>query len=508
MAGGGCGTEGRRRRIGVALALAAVAVLAIAGPASAAPGVPAPPTVVFEENFENVADTTMAEFLTAYTGPAPLAMTYTADPAWVSGPACNGLIGSFNSGAGATGCAAGTYNTFVRPIYLALGGGAGVGEDNQGMSDVTVSGFPAPSTPAATLQTAAPIPLPSTNRFINFSLDVGVVTCGGAHPLLRFFLLDGVTEIPATQTAVDPCTDPRGAPVASVRVGSYPSDTSILVSSGAIGLKLTNDQTSGSGNDYAIDNVRMLDASPQLDKAFGAAQATVGDRVRLTFTITNTTDLAQKPGWSFTDTLPAGMSVAAGPNVATTCTNGAVSPAGQTITVVGDLDTGQASCTASVDVVLTRAGNLSNGAANVKTTGLNPPGPPATITSKKPKLKTTQTISKRKLKPGQKTTLRPKVTNTSNATLRKVKVCQKLPPGLSFAGGKPKLKKEGDKYCHTFKSLDPGESASLRIKARAAAGSCGPLNARATGTSSNAAGSSVRERLQISCPLVAGGVTG
>ncbi len=507
MTGSGRGTEGRRRRIGVAVALAAVAVLAIAGPASAAPGVPAPPTVVFEENFENVDDPVLAQFLNTYTGPAPLAMTYTADSTWIDAPLCNGTIASWNSTPNAT-CASGTFNSFVRPIVLGLGGGAGVGEDNQAMGDVT-AGVGSAATPAATMQTVGQIPLPSTNRFITFSVDVGVVSCSAPDdPLLRWFLLDGPSEIPATNAAVNPCTDPRGAAVGSVRVGTYPSDSSILVSASQIGLKLTNDQTGGSGNDYAIDNVRMLDASPQLDKAFGAAQATVGDRVRLTFTITNTTDLAQKPGWSFTDTLPAGMSVAAGPNVATTCTNGAVSPAGQTITVVGDLDTGQASCTASVDVVLTRAGNLSNGAANVKTTGLNPPGPPATITSKKPKLKTTQTISKRKLKPGQKTTLRPKVTNTSNATLRKVKVCQKLPPGLSFAGGKPKLKKQGGKYCHTFKSLDPGESASLRIKARAAAGSCGPLNARATGTSSNAAGSSVRERLQISCPLVAGGVTG
>src|SRR5690606_20717949 len=93
----------------------------------------------------------------------------------------------------------------------------------------------------------------------------------------------------------------------------------------------------------------------------------------LTFTITNTTDLAAKEGWSFSDTLPAGMTVAAA--ATTDCPEGivgAVIGAGE-ITVSGDLDTGMASCTVSVPVTAATAGSYVNGPDNVTTTGLDAP---------------------------------------------------------------------------------------------------------------------------------------
>ncbi|MFT7837113.1 hypothetical protein Q5530_13285 [Saccharothrix sp. BKS2] len=59
--------------------------------ATAEPGVPQAPVVVFAEDFENGQGTTPA-LLTAYTGLPPVNQTYDADPAWLT--ACNGWLAS------------------------------------------------------------------------------------------------------------------------------------------------------------------------------------------------------------------------------------------------------------------------------------------------------------------------------------------------------------------------------------------------------------------------------
>jgi uncharacterized repeat protein (TIGR01451 family) len=164
--------------------------------------------------------------------------------------------------------------------------------------------------------------------------------------------------------------------VNGVRVGSYASDTSILFAGSSLGVKLTNDQTSGSGNDYAVDNLRVLDATPQLDKDFDSPTIR-GQPTTLTFTITNTSDLAEKEGWSFTDNLPAGLTVADQPNVTSDCTNSQVGfqPNDTSITVAGDLDAGEELCEITVDVVSPTPGSFQNCAANITAlVGLDPPG--------------------------------------------------------------------------------------------------------------------------------------
>lgn len=373
----------RRGFLRVWIAAALLLALSVSGMPAAAqgsPGTPQPPVVVSIEEFENVSTPAVAVFLDDYTGPPPLSMTYTADPAWISGPACNGLIASFNSGPGTTGCPASKYDTFIRPVAQALGNEFGGGDDNQAMADATVTGFPAPPTPAPTLQTVSPVLLPSPNRFIAFSIDVGVTECttAPANPLLRFFLVDGMTEISVNDAAINPCTAPGGTTVpGGIRIGTFSTDGSILFAGSSIGVKLTNDQTSGKGNDYAVDNIRLLDATPQLDKAFATDFVEVGTPVALTFTITNTAELAAKEGWSFQDALPAGLSVADPTNAMTDCTNGVVTaaPGGGTIAVSGDLETGQAFCTTSVDVTSADPVSYENGPDDVfDLVGLDPPG--------------------------------------------------------------------------------------------------------------------------------------
>lgn len=427
-------TRGGRRGLLVAAATAALALTpgtTMAAPG--APGVPSAPAVLFTEDFEHVADPAVGQSLATYTGAAPTAMTYTAHPRWLNTAECNGLIGSYNSTTGPSGCSAGVYNSYVRPIARAMGTVLGGGDDNQVMADVTSGGSAAPATPAATLQTVSSLTLPPGKRFVTFSVDAGAMACHVAHPLLRFFLMDGTTPVPMSDAAVDACTDPRGAVVDGVRVGRYASDRALLVSGGSIGVKLTNDQTNGTGNDYAVDNIRVLDATPQLDKAFSPARIPEQGTSTLTFTITNTSELAAKPGWSFTDALPTGVRVASPSAASTTCAGAAVTAAagGTSIAVTGDLQTGQASCTVSVDVTAAEDGTYVNGPSNITPDGVDPPGVAELEVFEQTTLRVTKTASRASdYVPGGPLTYTVTVTNDGPTPARDARVADDLPSAL------------------------------------------------------------------------------
>ena len=152
------------------------------------------------------------------------------------------------------------------------------------------------------------------------------------------------------------------------------SPGALLFSGTSVGFVLHNDQTGSMGNDSSIDNAQIIDVTPQLDKAFSPASIQLGQVSRLTMTITNTTDLLRKQGWSFTDNLPAGLVVEG--NASTTCpgTNVQAAAGGSTVTVSnGDLAQGAAFCEVSLDVRPTATGSFTNGPSNLSLIGLNQP---------------------------------------------------------------------------------------------------------------------------------------
>ena len=142
------------------------------------------------------------------------------------------------------------------------------------------------------------------------------------------------------------------------------------------------------GNDLAFDTPTIIDVTPKLDKQISADGSAVGtsatstgvnDTATLTFTVTNAYSdpqaaspsvLDAKLGWSFTDTLPTGMTVASVPTQDPTdgCSfNGApatvdTSTAG-VITLTGDLVQGQQFCTIKVDVKVSDPGTYVNGSS-------------------------------------------------------------------------------------------------------------------------------------------------
>src|SRR5882672_6943693 len=188
-----------------------------------------------------------------------------------------------------------------------------------------------------------------------------------------FFLLDGSTAIPTFSSPIEPCVNPPTR-INGVPVGTYTSNGPVLFSGSSMGLRLVNGQGGAQGNDFAIDNIRVLDVTPQLDKSFSAATVAQHGAVTLTYTITNTTERAVKNGWSFTDTLPAGL-VANPASATTNCPGSTATATSGAVSVAGNLAADQASCTASVQVSAANPGTYTNCAANITASvGISLPG--------------------------------------------------------------------------------------------------------------------------------------
>ncbi len=369
--------------------------------AMAAPRIPVAPVIVWSEDFENPQTppiTTEGRDLLAYQGADPAGQTYTADPLYrMSANQCNGIVTSFSQAPGSTVMIAacsdhGNWNNLQQMAEVAgryQGQSAAAARNNHVMAMLTANGtFPAG---AIAFRTATNIAQSASSRFLTARTDVVATFCssGFVAPLLRFSLInDAGTELPISTNAINPCvggqsfnTTPIGIAGTQTAVAQTVTSPGALLFSGtSVGFVLHNDQTSSMGNDSSIDNAQIIDVTPQLDKAFSPASIQLGQVSRLTMTITNTTDLLRKRGWSFTDNLPAGLVVEG--NASTTCPGATVQAAagGSTVPVSnGHLAEGAAFCEVSLDVRPTATGSFTNGASNLSLIGLNQPASPAVL---------------------------------------------------------------------------------------------------------------------------------
>ncbi len=381
-----------RRSLRVGAAFAVIAAVGFAGvapanaltqaitPAKPKAAAPADPKVLFTEDFENTG--TEPVRLDAYEGKTH---TYSADPAWLKG--CNGWVASWQAPADAAtpiaDCNGANWWTFSRGLSYSLGALHGSAETNHGVSAYT-SGDPGAD--KVQFETEQPVALPTKGRYVTFSVDAAENSCFANHAQLKFYLLDGGNAIPTFTTPINPCTDPNAQIVPSpantatsgtsaTRAGTYAGNKAVLFDGDQLGIRLVNGQASGGGNDAAFDNIRVLDVTPKLSKAFAPATVAVGEVSRLTFTITNTSELAEKAGWTFTDSLPDGLEIPGDGGFSSSCVPFSfhVDNVEDTWTVNGRLAAGQASCEASVNVVSSKAGTYENCAENVKATGLDAP---------------------------------------------------------------------------------------------------------------------------------------
>lgn len=399
--------------------------------AEAAAGVTEAPTAVFTEDFEhnmtNLANGaksyTTANLASQYVGAA--GQTYTGSTQWIEGNRCNGVVLSYNNSLApawastpsltnkcSTVAGVQSYNG-IRTLARALGVVTGRGDNehivsgytecqltatgNTGTCDVIGSG----PTNGIMFQTTSSIPV-TPNRYYTFSVDTVYGNCANpastttqtSDPQYQFQLVDGgglVTNVGGILNGCRPGASRQtvtvNRPLAvgttttmTAYVQSLRASSAFQYAGNSLGIRMYNASGVTNGNDGGFDNIRLLDVTPSLDKSFAPSVITRGSASRLTFTVTNTTDLLAKSDWNFTDSLPAGLVVAQTPNVGGTCVQvtGAAfvrtaAPGGTSISITGgDLAVGQASCTITVDVTSAADGVYVNGPANV-TTSLNPP---------------------------------------------------------------------------------------------------------------------------------------
>jgi uncharacterized repeat protein (TIGR01451 family) len=389
----------RSRRLRIAASIGALALtlstlsataLLTTQTANAAPGTPGTPqanSTLYTEGFENGTGTTPL-LLTNYVGAS--GQQYTADPSWLTG--CNGQVISFNS-VGSGNCAVSTNADHNRQLAYALGQYTGVTPTTNHVVSAYTENNPGAG---VEFQTVGNIPLASaTGRFLTFSVDTAAQNCQVSAPQYQFSFLNASGDATPVGGVINACTSTQtitspavgGLAAQAANVGTYTSNGSVLLSGASVGIRMVNTNPSGGGNDAAFDNIRVLDVTPQLDKSFSPAVVPTGGTSTLTFTITNTSELAAKNGWSFTDALPAGLTVAGGTAAATTCSAGVVTAAAgaTSVGVTGNLNAGQASCTVTVPVTSSTTGTYTNGPGNVTPNGLNEPGT-TTVTFESPAL--------------------------------------------------------------------------------------------------------------------------
>ncbi|MBF5003152.1 DUF7933 domain-containing protein [Diaphorobacter caeni] len=285
----------------------------------------------------------------------------------------------------------------------------------------------APQTPFnVVLETVKPIPVPEGGRFVTFSVATAAMGCAGPgkdprtfNPQFNFNLIDVQTNstIELTPVAVDPCTQGTnfdgaqlpypasgyGGNLSGVYAGQFYANASHRLAGSFVKLQVTSENSNGDSNDGAFDNLLLVDVTPQLDKSYSSGTLERAQTAKLTFTITNTCSedgtsgttckLLEASGWSFSDTLPAGLIFASPANQQTTCgapTAVALSGNNGLNVTAGSIGAGVASCTVSVDVALDPsvvipsggldmtnspviAGGPSSGPGIVATSFLNPP---------------------------------------------------------------------------------------------------------------------------------------
>ena len=387
----------KRSLLALAFALAAACQVTPAF-AQTSPPAPQPGTPVWLEDFSTGTPTASlagpgpAIALSAYHTDAsnPLgSWIYYSDPSWTpTANECNGWILNSNStippNAQDAGCgiiAGETKNGtdqnawfFLKAMADVLGAERGLapGKNNvlASMTNRSDNGLN-PGTDAIQLRANSVTEVTEGHYYIA-SAYFAAVHCHSENTSwtdpLEFLTLTVSGAAVSSALGVDPCTAGEardvGAGNTEVIVHVAQVDSSAwLAPTGAteVGLQVSNTIRQTVGNDQAIDLLQIIDVTPQLSESFDEADVPVNGTTTLTFTITNTTDYLAKPGWSFDETLPPGLTIVGTPT--TTCPSGNITSTGPTsFNVEGDLEAGAAnsSCTVSVEVTSTAPGTFIN----------------------------------------------------------------------------------------------------------------------------------------------------
>ncbi len=127
-------------------------------------------------------------------------------------------------------------------------------------------------------------------------------------------------------------------------------------------VNTTGDLTSAFGNSGTASDTLIGFDAPAFSKVFAPSTVAINTPSTLTFTIDNSANPVDATTLDFTDNLPANMTVATPGNATTTCTGGTLTATdgSNTISYTGGTASSASSCTVSVDVVVSQAGDFVN----------------------------------------------------------------------------------------------------------------------------------------------------
>jgi CSLREA domain-containing protein len=136
------------------------------------------------------------------------------------------------------------------------------------------------------------------------------------------------------------------------------------------------------GTGATSNTATLIVASPaNVTKSFGAARIPLNGTTSLTINISNPNTNVTLNGLAFTDTLPAGLVIAATPNLNNTCGGTATAAAGSSsLSLSGGTLASSASCAVTVNVTGTTAGDKNNSVQVTSTEGGTSATASATVT--------------------------------------------------------------------------------------------------------------------------------
>jgi mucin-19 len=261
--------------------------------------------------------------------------------------------------------------------------------------------------------------------------------------------------LPAGVTLSGSALSPQCGGVVSYSGGNTVSLTGGTLAAGVASCSVTATVTAAAGGSFlnnsanisglgggltaaGVNALLTVKPAPALTKAFSPSSIAAGFTSTVNFTITNGVGNPDQSGLSFTDTLPAGVTLNAAP-AASQCGGTVTGTAGSNVITLsgGVLSAGTGSCTVSAVVISSVAGSYNNVSANISglSGGLVAGGVNATLTVSTGNPNLTKNFSPAAIGVGLTSTLTFTVTNASGNPIQSgLGFKDTLRSGLSFSG--------------------------------------------------------------------------
>ena len=244
-----------------------------------------------------------------------------------------------------------------------------------------------------------------------------------------------------------------------------------------------------------------------MTKTASTARPVVGRAVTYTIAVRNAGP-STAHGVVITDPMPEGLQYVSAKASAGSCASGQ----GAVVCDVGDV---AANGTASIAVqaIVRRMGGQGNTASAV-TRGTGDPNTAnnvagVRVSGRAARLSLRKTASRTTVSAGGRITFRLRVRNSGGSTAHRVRVCDRMPSGLSYVASRSRARLREGGYCWTLSSLAPGHSRTYTITAQALRGASGRRVNQATATAADAQQASATRAITIrAAPRRAAGVTG